>query len=116
MNNMDRGIKNNHGAQITVSSAKIVLAPGYNRLTDEQYEAVKKDRFVVKKFKARILEEVNLDPLQGEPVTSRDAKDDDGLDGFTKAELVEYGSSLGLNLSTELKKDQLIAEIRKASA
>lgn len=57
------GIINHHKAQITVSAANIVLAPGKNRITAEQEAVLRTDKFVPGLVAAGLLEFVAAAPV-----------------------------------------------------
>jgi hypothetical protein len=125
---MSKGVQNNHQAEIRISlraedgGGEVELKPGLNRLTHEQYRAIKAIPVVANYFKrdVRLLEDAQL-PAE-EPASEEDTGDGgdgDGekpLDRMNKAELVAKARELNLAVADEDTKAVLVQKIQAAQA
>ncbi len=130
---MDKGVLNNHKGQITCTPAKdkdgnahpdVVLRPGKNRLTEEQYKAIKTNKVVQKYFDVGLLVDAKI-PGGEAAADFRDVKktgDQDNVDALpnmekmTKAELLQLGKNkFGLDLKESDTNDALRAQILEAA-
>lgn len=106
---MSKSVHNTHQAEIIVSlpgGGNLVLQPGDNRLTHEDYRALKQVPVIANYFTHGLLKDVTLAPksAQSAPVSDDDGndggdKDDEKpLDRMNKAELLAKAESLGLTV------------------
>ncbi len=113
----DKGVHNKHQGQITVSARAeneedIVLVPGYNRLTSEQYRQIKAVPVVQNYFKVGLLQDAAPPPVEA-------PKQDDAskpLDKMNKAELRARAAELGLAVADDATNAQIVAAITAATA
>lgn len=111
----DKGVHNKHQGQITVSARAeneedIVLVPGYNRLTSDQYRQIKAVPVVQNYFKVGLLQDA---APPAEPVADPSVK---ALDKMTKAELRARATELGLTIADDATNAQIVAAITAATA
>lgn len=113
----DKGVHNKHQGQITVSARAeneedIVLVPGYNRLTGDQYRQIKAVPVVQNYFKVGLLQDAA-------PPTVEAPKQDEGskpLDKMNKAELLAKATELGLTVDPEATNAAIREAITAATA
>ena len=112
---MDKGVKNNHKSHITVKFGKtedadarpdIVLAPGFNRLTQEQYDAIKTRRVIKNYFDKGLLSDVKAPQVKA----SEGAPEAQGkpLEKMTKDELIAEAGRLEVPLDGSENKAQIL--------
>ena len=114
---MDKGVQNTHGGQITVSARSegeedIVLLPGYNRLTVEQYRQIKAVPVVANYFKVGLLQDA-APPAVEAPKQDEASKP---IDKMNKAELLAKATELGLDVDPEATNAAIREAITAATA
>ena len=111
---MDKGVKNNHKSHITVKFGKtedadarpdIVLAPGFNRLTQDQYDAIKSRRVIKNYFDKGLLSDVKAPPVKASSEPEAQAK---SLEKMTKDELIAEAARLEVTLEGGETKAQIL--------
>src|SRR5690606_38603968 len=110
---MDKGVENRHKSHITVSgregAADLILKPGLNRLTSEQYRQIRKVPIINRYFDphVRLLMDVPLPAKPAAPAPAPQGNDDDDverddgkpLERMNKDELTAAARELGVEVS-----------------
>lgn len=119
---MDKGVKNNHSGHITVSgrpadpdkgieaTQDLILRPGLNRLTPEQYRQIRSVPVIKNYFEAKLLE----DATPPEPEETK--PEGKPLDKMNKKELTAKAAELNIDVGAEDTNATLIAKIQTALA
>lgn len=96
----DRGIQNNHRAQIECSRAGFILAPGKNRLTSAQYSAFKADKLMRSYLKVGLLSEVPVPASDSEEhmPSAQDTSTDGRLNRLSLEELRQMAKKHKINV------------------
>lgn len=122
---MSKGVHNTHQAEIIVSlpgGGNLVLQPGDNRLTNEDYRALKSVPVIKNYFELGLLKDVALEPEPKEPPPpptqppAPPADDSKPLDRMNKAELKARATELGLTVADDATNAAIIAAITAATS
>ena len=112
---MDKGIKNNHKSQVTVSGKPgekdIVLVPGLNRLTPDQFRQVSSVPIIKAYFEAGLLEKAAPPAPAPEP----EEKSAD-LDRMTKDQLIAEAEVRNVALESGDTKAEILEKLKEAEA
>lgn len=99
---MSKGVHNTHQAEIIVSlpgGGNLVLQPGDNRLTNEDYRELKQVPVIANYFTHGLLKDVTLAPESADDGGNDGESDEEKpLDRMNKAELLAKAESLGLTV------------------
>lgn len=113
---MTKGVHNTHQAEIIVSlpeGGELVLQPGDNRLTVEQYRSLKTVPIIRNYFEHGILRDTGA---QEEPAPEVKADPEKPLDKMNKAELRARAAELGLSVADDATNAAIIAAITAATS
>lgn len=127
---MDRGVLNNHKAEIFCSLKELpelVLKPGVNRVTPDQYRALREVPVINNYFEAGLLVDTRLvdeptDPAPEaetkapEPKPTEPKPQEKPLDRMNKEELTARATELGLTVDDAMTKAELFKNIQTALA
>lgn len=122
---MSKGVHNTHQAEIIVSlpgGGNLVLQPGDNRLTHEDYRELKQVPVIANYFTHGLLKDVALEPEPKEPPPpptqppAPPADDSKPLDRMNKAELKARATELGLTVADDATNAAIIAAITAATS
>lgn len=115
---MDKGVRNHHKSHITVSGREgakdLVLKPGLNRLTEEQYRQIRAVKVVNNYFEAGLLSDATPpeQPAAGKPEGDPNAKP---LDKMNKEELIAKATELGVTVEPDDTKAVILKKIQDAA-
>lgn len=102
---MDKFVQNNHKAHIRCSKSRLVLNPGPNRLSEEQYKAILQEKTIKSYFKIQLLQNIKAPESAGAKGSS--TSQDDRLVRMGKEELAQLAKKHRVG-SSDSSREELI--------